>query len=216
MTFFGFGGFGLGKKKAPPIYLLMDREAHLLAKGELQGEPSRHNIQLKILEGLTDDVVAAEIVQAVPSDTKEAVVLGQVILRRGNLVVLEPLRELGSEVRRNFRMPVSFDSFLYRPGLGGRWLIRSIDLSCGGIAFFSAGPFQTGELYEVVIPITSGSPLIVPCRILRAQDHSGPVRRFAGKFDGIIDDEETLIREAVFSVQLESVRIAKQKPRARK
>lgn len=202
--------FGFRKKKKPVLYLLTDSDSHLLAKGDLQNDISEPNLQMKIIEGQTEDVVKAEFIQVLPSDTKIPILMGKVIFRRGNAVVLEPMRKLGEEVRRNFRMPVAFESFLY-PYSGGRAAIRSIDLSCGGIAFFSPATIGVGEDTEIVIPITSEGPLIVRCEILRYQPYTGPIRQYAAKFVNLIHDEEALIMEAVFNVQIESIRISKKR-----
>ena len=201
--------FGFQKKKTQnnKLYLIMDRDSHLLAKGEFEGDPSPVNLQIRIVEGTTNDVVDAEIVQAVPLDSKAAVILGKVILRRGSVVTLEPLRKMGSEVRRHFRMPVSFESYLY-PHAGGRSLFRSIDLSCGGIAFYSAALLGVGDDPEVVIPITSEGPLILSVNILRAMPFNGPIQRFACQFINIIPDQEAMLQEAVFNVQMASIRLA--------
>ena len=203
------------RKKRPPVYLIMDKDSHILAKGDLDGELTDRNLQMKIVEGTADSVVQAELVQVISSESRDPLLMGQVIMRRGNLVVLEPLRKLGEEVRRNFRMPVSFDSFLYLPE-GGRYPIRSVDLSCGGIAFYCTGVFEIGARYEIVIPITLESPLIVNCQILRAEPYEGVIMFYACKFVDIIDDEETVIREAVFNVQLESIRISRQVSRVKR
>lgn len=215
MAFFGFqgskgnkGNRG-GQRKAPnrKLYLIMDRDSHLLAKGELDGHMSELNLQIRIIEGTTNDVVDAEIVQAIPLNTKESVILGKVILRRGSVVTLELLRQVGSEVRRHFRMPVSFESYLY-PHSGGRSLFRSIDLSCGGIAFYSAALVGVGDDPEVVIPITSEGPLILNVEILRVMPFNGPIQRFACKFINVIPDQEAMLQEAVFNVQMLSIRLA--------
>ena len=201
--------FGFGKKKKPPVYILLDRDSHILAKGDLQGELTDRNIQMKIVEGTADNVVKAEILQVVSSQSRDPLLMGQVIMRRGNLVVLEPMRKLGSEVRRSFRMPVKFSSFLYLAE-GGRYAVTSIDLSCGGIAFLTDGVLNIGSVYEIVIPITADSPLIVHCQLLRTNSHDSGLLFYACKFVDIIDDEEALIQEAVFNVQLEAIRISKQ------
>ena len=204
--------FDFLRRKQPPVYLLMDSNSRILAKGDLQGELTDRNLQMKIVEGTADSVVEAGMVEILSNRSRDPILMGQVIQRRGNLVVLEPMRQLDEEVRRNFRMPVVFESFLYLPE-GGRYLIRSIDLSCGGIAFYSAGKLDIGARYEVVIPITMEAPLIPRCQVLRAQPYMGPIFFYACKFVDMIDDEETMIREAVFNVQLETIRIAKQVPR---
>ena len=204
--------FGFGKKKKQPVYILLDRDSHVLAKGDLQGELTDRNLQMKIVEGTADSVVKAEILQVVSSQSKDPLLMGQVIMRRGNLVVLEPMRALGSQVRRHFRMPVRFSSFLYLEE-GGRYAVTSLDLSCGGMAFLTDGVLEIGSIYEVVIPITAESPLIVRCELLRTNSHESGLLFYACRFVDIIDDEEALIQEAVFNVQLESIRISRQAER---
>jgi len=181
----------------------MNSASYMLARAELQSPPDANNMQMQIVEGKTDEVVAAEVVQAVPVDKDLSVQLGKVILRRGNLIVLEPLRRLGAEVRQNLRMPVDFDTFIY-PQRGGRAQARAIDLSCGGIAFSSELFLRNEEVFEIVIPVTAGGPLIVNAGVLRQTPSTTYTRTYAAKFVDLINDEEALIREAVFSVQLQN------------
>ena len=118
--------FGFKKKEKPIFYLLMDRDSHVLGKADLLNDLSEPNLQMKITEGSANRVEEVETVQVVPSDTKVPVLMGKLIMRRGNNIVLEPMRKLGEGVRRNFRMPVAFESFAYFPW-GGRAPLRSID-----------------------------------------------------------------------------------------
>ena len=55
---------------------------------------------------------------------------------------------------------------------------------------------------EIVLPVTD-SPLIVRAQILRqlaSEPEEGPL--YASKFVDLIQDEEAMIRRAVFSIQL--------------
>lgn len=190
------------KNGAPYTYLLMDQSSVMLAQSVLQDPENDHNLQMKITQGLADDVVRAEVVQAVPLDMGLPVYLGRVIFRRGNLVVLEPLQKLGREVRRNLRVPVAFTTYIYPPG-GGRAAVLSENISCGGISFQSTYPLQKGDQCEIVIPITR-EPLILDCRVLRVKAGQGDVKFYAAEFSDVINDQETLLRAAVFGVQLNS------------
>ena len=200
MAFFGFF-----KKEKQVYHLLMDKDANYLGKGEVQNSAEGVNIQFKVLEGKTDEIVKAEIVQVVPMDKEASIVMGRVILRRGNNIVIEPMRDAGAGIRKNFRMPVDFESFIYFDS-GGRAIIRSIDLSCGGIAFYSVSPLDPGEEIDVVIPITVEGPLIVRAKVLRSKPFSPPIQQYACQFIDLIHDEEAAIQEAVFTVQLERIR----------
>ena len=76
------------------------------------------------------------------------------------------------------------------------------DLSCGGVAFFTDHSLRAGEHFEVVIPVTS-EPLVVAGEILRVRpSDSGGSILYAAKFVNLCNDEETLLREAVFNLQL--------------
>ena len=77
----------------------------------------------------------------------------------------------------------------------------SNDLSCGGISFFNGEGVKRGEQLEVVFHY-SRLPLILKCQILRLCRQQVSLFLYAAKFVQMINDEETKIRESVFSVQL--------------
>lgn len=84
----------------------------------------------------------------------------------------------------------------------GRRPVETHDLSCGGIAFFCGREFQIGEQFEVVVPVTS-EPLVVKGQILRQRPVDGREDTlYAAKFIDLCNDEETILREAVFNLQL--------------
>lgn len=118
-------------------------------------------------------------------------------------VYLEPVRRLGEDVRKNLRIPVRFVSYLYP--VSGRWKGRvpivSKDLSCGGLAFYAPRSLEVGEMVQVVVPVTS-RPLVLPMRILRSERASDGEYVYAGCFVGMVREEESMVREAVFSIQL--------------
>ena len=192
------------------LYMLMDRESKLLGRGERYGKENESTLHIRVFDGEPEAIAAAEIVQAVPSNDASAILMGKIISRHGSEIVIEPMRQLGAEVRRNFRMPVTFESFVY-PAEGGRSPIKSKDLSCGGIAFYSTYEFNVGDTFEVVIPITEGGPLLLKTQVLRILAHEGPISLYACKFIDMIHDEESLLREAVFNIQLRAVRAPRSK-----
>ena len=107
--------------------------------------------------------------------------------------------------RRNFRVPVQVNSFLY-PVDGswkGRRAIETIDLSCGGIAFYSDSGMNIGDLAEVVIPITT-NPLLLQIKLLRKDEVIAERARYAAKFVELQPEEDQMICEAVFNVQLQN------------
>ena len=194
-------------KNATLCVLLDSSTARVLARGYLEGPPDGLNLQINVIEGDPLAVVHTDHVQIVPADEEMTPKLGHVIHYQGARLVLEPLRELvGNTVRANLRMPVDFDTFVYpTDGTPGRWRARGNDLSCGGISFYSPGRFSVGDLVEVVVPITRGGPLLLGCELLRTKDMDDGSRFYAAKFTEVLNEQESMLREAVFNVQLKSI-----------
>lgn len=123
---------------------------------------------------------------------------------RGETAEFEMVRMLDAGIRQNLRIPVRFESFLY-PVSGswkGRAAIVSRDLSCGGIAFVSEKALQVGEICEIVIPVTT-EPLVLKMKVLRSGDAVEDGILYAAQFLGMVHEEEIMVREAVFGLQLE-------------
>lgn len=192
------------KSKPKNVCVLLDSaNSRVLARGSMEGPPDGMNIQINIFEGSPQDVIQAENVQIIPADEELHPKLGHVIQYKGSQLVLEPLRDLvGNQVRENLRMPVDFETYVYpTDGREGRWTARANDLSCGGISFYSNGKFYVEEQVQVVIPITRTAPLLLTCQVLRQKDENGSTF-YAAKFLDILNEQESMIREAVFNVQL--------------
>lgn len=201
MALFGF----LKKEKAKEYHFLMDKDSNFLARGTLPDGEEGGNLQFKVIDGSVEQILRFGIVQVVPTDKTKSVTMGKAVSRRGNVVVIEPLRDMGMGVRKNFRMPTDFESFIY-PDEGGRFIIKTIDLSCGGIAFYSVADMKVGAQMEVVVPITAEGPLIVRCTVLRVMPFSPPIQKYACQFLDLIQDEENMLQEAVFNIQLTQIR----------
>ena len=201
MALFGF----LKKEKAKEYYFLMDKDSNFLARGTLENGEESGSLDFRVIDGNVDHILRMEIVQVVPTDKTKSVTMGKATGRQGNVVIIEPLRDMGMGVRKNFRMPTDFESFIY-PDAGGRYIIKSIDLSCGGIAFYTVANLQAGSQMEVVIPITAEGPLIVRCKALRVMPFAPPIQKYACQFLDLIQDEENMLQEAVFNIQLTQIR----------
>ena len=185
-------------------YLVLDSRNEPLARAVLEGRPDGPTLQFDILNDGADAVMSHEQLQFLPLADDQDALLGRVIRCRGERLTVERLQQLDSELRQNLRMPVSFVAPIY-PITGkwwGRAWIESNDLSCGGIAFFTNYSFEAGERFEMVIPITT-QPVILRCKILRERPcaREGMVM-YAAEFLDMCHDEEMLVREAVFNVQL--------------
>lgn len=186
--------------------LLLDSAGDPVAKAVLESQPDSEVIQIRVLEDKVSEVLDHELLQMVGMSEGADNLLGRIERHRGDRIVLTRVKALGPEARRNFRMPAEFETFLYP--LSGEWVgrrrIDSIDLSCGGVAFFCGEPLEIGERTEVVIPITE-QPLVLRCQLLRKWAVSGREEpAYAVKFVDMCHDEEVLLREAVFGLQLQS------------
>lgn len=191
-----------GRKKKQ--YLLLDSRSTPLARGELVSSEEGDTLQVRVLEDKHAEVMEHEEIQLIPMEKDSPPQLGRILRGRSDWIEVQKLKSLDSDRRKNLRMPVHFASFIYP--ISGRWKgrreVESNDLSCGGIAFFSKESLKEGERMEVVIPITS-QPLILRCEILRVRPSDrADQTMYAAKFIDMCDDEDMLVREAVFNVQL--------------
>ena len=186
------------------MYLLLDSWNKPLAKGVMKSPPQSELLQVQVLDGQVDAVVGHELVQLLGTGSEERALKCRLVRNRNDMVVLEPLEIVDTLLRKNLRIPVCFDSFLYPAG-GGRVPIRSVDLSCGGIAFYAEQRLDENGQMEIVIPCT-GPPLIVQSRVLRMNELNDGRILYAAKFVDLCHDEEKLIRSAVFTIQITNER----------
>lgn len=194
-----------GKKKNQPkkdnTCLLLDNKSVPIARGELIGPASENCIQVRLTEGDVQMVPENGTIQMVPSEESAPVRMCKILRQSNDSLFLETIQTMGVGARENLRIPVSFESYAY-PVQGGRIPIRAQDLSCGGIAFYTTYPFADRERFEIVIPVTNPEPLILMAQIIRRKPFHDPIYLYAAKFVDVINDEEFMVREAVFGLQL--------------
>ena len=184
-------------------YLIMDTQNHALANGEVVSPPGETPIRLNILDNKVDDVTAHEVIILLSSSSEELPVQCRILRSRGDMVMAEKIATLDPEVRRNLRVPVKFDTFIYPIASSywkGRQPVQSIDLSCGGIAFYSDFYLEVHDEVEIVVTPTE-EPVILHCEVLKRQELQNRFM-YATKFVDLCEDEEVAVREAVFSLQL--------------
>jgi len=192
--------------KQGKLYALLDSRNAVLTQGRLENPPDAPDWQVRVPEDKISAVMEHEEIQLVPIDGDGDALLGRVRRNRNDLIILQKLQSLGSEMRQNLRMPTHFQSFIYpvSGGWKGRRQAEANDLSCGGVAFFCAQQLEDGEVVELVVRMTR-EPLILKRQVLRRRpsDREDEVL-YAAKFVEMCDDEEMIVREAVFSVQVRS------------
>ena len=188
------------------LYLLLDSKGTALAQAKIKGPASGDLWQMEVLDDGAERVAAHKKFKLMSITDSSPSYEGVMERSRNDMIQLrvQKLANSGNDMRKNLRVPVRFKSFIYP--VTGRWMgrrnVESNDLSCGGVAFFTDHSLQIGEQVEIVIPVTS-EPLVVRCELLRLR----PTERtdsmmYAAKFVDLCNDEETLLRESVFSLQL--------------
>jgi hypothetical protein len=191
------------EQNSPNLYWLLDSKYVPIARGLLLNSPNAPNLQVQVLEEKISSVMEHREIQLVSLSDQGSDLVGQVIKQRKDCVILEPILPLGHELRENVRIRTSFSSFIYP--LTGAWRgqrkIMAHDISCGGIAFYCREPLEIEEQLEVVVPITR-LPLVLPCQVLRRTPFDQDTSFYALKFVDLCHDEEVLVRQSVFNIQV--------------
>ncbi len=186
-------------------YLLLDHLSTPLARARLDGSEGAPVLQFRVLDGKEDEVAEHEILQLVGISGGVAWKC-RLLQRRGEQISLEKISVLNPEdLRENLRVSVKFRSYIYplSGGWRGRREVRAVDVSCGGIAFAGESGLKDREQLEIVVPITI-QPLVLRCEILRQEPKRDGLQLYAAKFVDLCDDEEVMVREAVFRTQLQN------------
>lgn len=184
-------------------YLILDSKGNAVAHGLSEYSPREAKWQMVIDDGDLEEVSKHTNLRLVGNSDAVPALEAKIIQRKGNIIVLEPIRSLEESLRNNLRIPVRFVSYIY-PKSGtwkGRLPIVSKDLSCGGLAFFCPCQLEIGEQVQVVIPVTS-QPLLLDMKILRCRSKPEEDLLYAAEFLSLLREEENMVREAVFSLQL--------------
>ncbi len=189
------------------IYLLLDSKGSPIARGRIQGRTDGPYWQIQVEDGKIDEILEHKKLKLLSIMDTGPSYEGVIVRSRNDMIQLEvsKINRDAGDMRKNLRVVVRFQSLIY-PVTGqwkGRREIESNDLSAGGIAFYTDHSLQVGEQLEVVIPVTS-EPLVVTCQVLRMRptERAAVPLMYAAKFVDLCNDEETLLREAVFNLQL--------------
>ena len=197
----------MGQEMQKQLYLLLDSRGTALAQARPQGPAATGSLwQLEVLNDKIDVVLAHKKFKLMAITDSSPSYEGTLVRSRNDIIQLEVRKSTtnGDDMRKNLRVPVSVDSFIYplTGGWPGRRRVLTNDLSCGGVAFFTDHSLRVREHFEVVIPVTS-QPLVVAGEILRIRpSNEGGSILYAARFVDLCNDEETLLREAVFNLQL--------------
>ena len=188
------------------LYLILDSKGTPLANAVLESPQKAEVLQIRVLGGKEEVVAAHQELQLIGMDDTSPDRVGLIFRQREDRFVIQPTAALGPAARENLRILTSFHSVMYP--VTGRWrgqrTFRAKDLSCGGLAFYTQTPLDVREIVEIVLPVTD-APLVVRAQVLRqlvSEPEEDPL--YASKFVDLIQDEEAMIRRAVFSIQLNS------------
>lgn len=185
-------------------YLMLDSRGDAIARGVLERVTDGELWRLRVTEGSADEVMGHNNISLVGDAENSPAMEGRIVRREGDVVFVEPVRQLEQSVRQNLRIPVRFVTYLY--SVSGNWKGRvpivTNDLSCGGLAFFCPRKLEVGEIVQVVITVTS-QPLVLTMRVLHTRPGHNEGDFYAGAFVDLVREEESMVREAVFSIQLQ-------------
>lgn len=184
-------------------YLILDSRGNAVAHGVSDYRPQGGEWRMVIDDGDAEEIARHTFLCLVGNSDAVPAMEGKIVRREGNTVALEPVRSLDQSVRKNLRILTSFSSFIYPRS--GRWKGRepivSRDLSCGGLAFSCDRELEIGERVQAVVPITT-QPLLLDMEILRRSKEENGRYLYAAQFLDMLREEESMVREAVFSQQL--------------
>ena len=190
------------------LYLLLDSRGAALAQARPQGPAATGGSlwQMTVLDDKIDLVLKHKKFKLMAITDSSPSYEGTLVRSRNDIIQLEVRKTAAgdNDMRKNLRVPVSVGSFIYpiTGGWPGRRRVRTNDLSCGGVAFFTDHSLRAGEHFEIVVPVTS-EPLVVKGEVLRVRPSGeGGSILYAAKFIDLCNDEETILREAVFNLQL--------------
>ena len=94
-------------------YLMIDSRGNPVAHGTSDDGLEKSVWEIQVDSGDIKRVLSHEYVSLVSSSEKVPAMEGRIIRRDGNIISVESVRRLGEDVRRNLRMPVRFESYLY-------------------------------------------------------------------------------------------------------
>ena len=198
----------MGQEQQQLLYLLLDSRGTALAQARPQGPAAAGSDlwQLTVLDDKIDLVLKHKKFKLMSITDSSPSYEGTLVRSRNDIIQLQVRKTAasGNDMRKNLRVPVAVDSFIYplTGGWRGRRKVRTLDLSCGGVAFFTDHSLRAGEHFEIVIPVTS-QPLVAAGEVLRIRPSGdGGAILYAARFTELCNDEETLLREAVFNLQL--------------
>ena len=189
------------------IYLLSNQEDKAIAKASLLSPLDIQTVQFDVLSEPMDGLQTGQHFHFIGNNEGDPDFEGEIQSRTGDRIVVRSTAPLDKSARKNLRVDVNFSSLLYP--ISGSWvgqrMIRGIDLSCGGVAFYCTEKLEVGEVAEMVLPMTA-NPLLLKVQVMRIREKTGALMLYAGRFVDMIHDEETLVRRAVFDIQLQSSR----------
>lgn len=188
-------------------YLILDKDHNPVAQADLVSKPGEEPLHLEVLADRVDRVEALGNICLIGMGDDDPAMMGDVLRTRGDRIVVQPTQRLGPEARQNLRVPIVFESVMYP--VSGYWTgqrkFTGMDLSCGGIAFYADMYLDSGEIVELVLPMTD-YPLVVKAQILRTLPNEKETPLYAAKFVDLVEGEDFAIRKSVFSIQIDNQR----------
>ncbi len=189
-------------------YIILDSQNIPLARALLLSPVDAEVWELELLDEGLEAIMEHEVLQLVGIDERAPAKSGRLLRGKGDRIALEPLDTLSDDVRGNLRVHARCNTYIYpiNTSWSGRVPVVMHDLSSGGVAFYSVRELARGDQVEIVMPITN-YPIILKAQVIRPRPSNSKIQLYAAKFIDTSADEERMIREAVFNIQIKNQKI---------
>lgn len=191
--------------------IIRDTNHELIAKGYLVGSV-RSTSQFKISNRTHKSFTPGEEVKITIYEPNHGLTVysGKYANQEGDIVSFSSFQPDGfTERRTDLKIPVHFEVYIIRTRVDengekkeNKIVVRLRDISAGGICFISEHSFSQHNEYSFIFD-RGKEPIILPFIILRKDKNEEDLYVYGCKFSGITPQQEQIVREFVFSRQLD-------------
>ena len=112
----------MSERQEERLYLLLDSVNTPLARGRMEGPANGNILQMLVLDNDVEKVAKHEVIVLMSMSGSEPPLQCRIVRQRGDRVALEKIASLDPDLRRNLRVPIKFDTFIYP--ITGQWRDR--------------------------------------------------------------------------------------------
>lgn len=183
-------------------FFILDDQAMPIARAVLESAAEEQTLQMRLLDGPCEALQEDMVVQLISMGQEDREWLCRLRRVRDARLLVDKMKSVEGKLRRELRIACEFESYLYPvdDSFTGRYAVTVRNLSCGGVAFSSAVPLPLRQRGEIVVAL--GNPLLLPVQLIREDGLDRGQFIYGAKFIDLIPEEESMVRERVFGIQL--------------